>query len=200
MHKKTNLTNLQIKTLSIVAGFLFLTALGVGSVNYIDNNSYLFNQAKAVDDTGSTAPVNPGGVSLGLPTPSSASTTSNSSSTSGSTSGSSSSGTSTTTTNVSTSTTTTDNQTPSSLPSGQGDVLTINKNNTITSSSTTTPTSSTTQNTVPASLNTTVRTGGLEVTLASVALLLLIGFAYYYKRYGNKKSLLKTTEKKISHK
>ena len=240
MRKKQNLTILQIKSLSVVAGFLLLTAFGVGTVNYIENNSYLLNQAKAADSS-ATDPVNPGGGGTIIPKPSSTSstgsttsstsTTGSSTSTSGSTSsttsGSSSSGSTTTSSTSTPSTTsgtgstssnsgssssssstpgtssTTDNKTPGTLPGGGGDVLVINKNNsTVTSSYTAAQNSSSTQTTtstaVPnSSLNATVRTGGVEVTLATITVVAFAGFVYYYKTHGSKKGGLKTAEKKI---
>jgi hypothetical protein len=45
--------------------------------------------------------------------------------------------------------------------------------------------------------NETVRTGGLEIGLGLIAIIALgIGY-YYYKKKGDKKSVLKTTERKI---
>jgi cobalamin biosynthesis Mg chelatase CobN len=228
--KKQNFKS-QSRNLLMLSTFLMLFVVGLGTLNYVENNNYILNKALAADET----PVNPGGGGLDIPK---STTSTSSTATSTSTTGSSATGSNTTsstntsaTTTTSTTTSTTgsassstssasstsgsgsttstespgDGKTPGALPNGESDVLVIGKDKTITSQTSTPQTVTPVQN--PASqiptnavTNSTVRSGGLEVTLASIAVIILAGYAYYYRKHVHTKGGLKTAEKKIHSK
>ncbi|MEM1312189.1 MAG: hypothetical protein AAGF07_01865 [Patescibacteria group bacterium] len=194
--KKTERNKNLNKRLIFLSTVLSIFVVSLGMFNYINNQSYLDNRARASEDF-STEPINPGGGDLALPT--APSQNSNDSSASNSTTVTTSEPTSPTSSNPEAPT----NKAPGDLPSGESDVLIIDQDNRVESQ---TPSSQENTNvqqpTSQPNINTgdTVRSGGLEFTLASLALIGFAVYLYYYRKKIHSKSKLKTAEKKIASK